>query len=279
MTKKITFLRRLADLDDDSFGYWALSERIPREEWNQLYKAKAVWAGGGVDYGCRIWCYDPVKAIPILKRLGYTVENEKEVLEQIRLEEEERQMSEKMYYQAEALHLPCPKCGKQMGVGSWGPHAAELYCNDCHQYVVVNDKNEKFVAADVLESIKIFNRLNDPEKFARLEKERREKEAMRDAFVKIMRWPGEYPGDHKHPVDFPRGEELYDKEFKPNIYGGGIWYVIQPDAIWIIENNGSDGDDWSRNNIMTGGAGAIGKKCPRDPELEALIRLRGVKSQ
>jgi len=278
MTKKITFLRRLADLDDDSFGYWALSERIPREDWNQLYKAKAVWAGGGIDYGCRIWCYDPAKAIPILKRLGYTIENEESVLEQVRLEEERAEQSEKMYRQAEDLKLKCSKCGKELEVGSWGPHAAELCCYSCKQFIVLSDKNERFEAGDMLEADKILFRLNNPEEWARRERERQKEEMMRNAFVKIMQWPGEYPGDYKHPIEFPKGEELYDKEFKPNIYGSGIWYVIQPDAIWVIQNNGSDGADWSRNNIMTGGAGAIGKKCPRDPELEALIRLRGVKS-
>ena len=37
--------------------------------------------------------------------------------------------------------------------------------------------------------------------------------------------------------------------------------------IWYIENNGMDGDDWSRNNVMTGGAGAIGWMIPYDKKL------------
>lgn len=73
-------------------------------------------------------------------------------------------------------------------------------------------------------------------------------------------------------VDFPEGEELEDKKFPINIYGGGIWYIIQPETIWVVENNGSDGDDWSQNNVKTGGAGAIGWKCKKTPELENAVR-------
>ena len=43
-----------------------------------------------------------------------------------------------------------------------------------------------------------------------------------------------------------------------NIYGGGILYIIQTGKLIKIQNNGRDGDDWSINNIQTGGAGAIG---------------------
>ena len=50
--------------------------------------------------------------------------------------------------------------------------------------------------------------------------------------------------------------------------------MVQDEYIWIIENNGADGDNWSLNNVRTGGAGAIGKRCKRTPELEKLVRLR-----
>ena len=42
------------------------------------------------------------------------------------------------------------------------------------------------------------------------------------------------------------------------LYGGGSWIVINNDDLWFVENNGADGDDWSLNNVSTGGAGAIG---------------------
>ena len=51
------------------------------------------------------------------------------------------------------------------------------------------------------------------------------------------------------------GDVLYDTF---DIYGGGNKIVIENSRIWTITNNGMDGDDWGRNNIRTGGAGAIG---------------------
>jgi hypothetical protein len=43
-----------------------------------------------------------------------------------------------------------------------------------------------------------------------------------------------------------------------NLYGGGDWFEVTNTHIWYVKNNGMDGDDWSRNNVRTGGAGAIG---------------------
>lgn len=39
-----------------------------------------------------------------------------------------------------------------------------------------------------------------------------------------------------------------------------------------MRQNGMDGDDWSRNTIRTGGAGAIGYRIPLDDDLAAEIR-------
>lgn len=47
----------------------------------------------------------------------------------------------------------------------------------------------------------------------------------------------------------------------PDIYGSGRWFHIHGDDLYIIYNNGMDGDDWSLNNYRTGGAGAIAKKA------------------
>jgi hypothetical protein len=63
-----------------------------------------------------------------------------------------------------------------------------------------------------------------------------------------------------------------------NIYGGGTTYVATPDAIWKIENNGTDGDDWSRNNYRTGGAGAVATKFPFDENIaRAVLSIPGGK--
>lgn len=66
----------------------------------------------------------------------------------------------------------------------------------------------------------------------------------------------------------PEGERLLDTQ---TIYGGGDWFVLGSD-IWYVRNNGADGDNWSYNNVRTGGAGAIGWRIPYDPALAAELR-------
>lgn len=58
-----------------------------------------------------------------------------------------------------------------------------------------------------------------------------------------------------------------------NIHGGGEQIVDDGIYVWFIQNNGMDGDDWSRNNVVTGGAGAIGRRLPRTDELVADAEL------
>ena len=68
------------------------------------------------------------------------------------------------------------------------------------------------------------------------------------------------------------GEKIQNPLNPENPWGGGEWWVIQENWIWYIINNGFDGDDWTRNNIETGGAGAIGVRVPFSEELAAQIR-------
>lgn len=67
------------------------------------------------------------------------------------------------------------------------------------------------------------------------------------------------------------GEKIQHPTHPENIYGGGKWWVIQPKWIWCIKNNGADGDNWSANNVNTGGAGAIGHRVPSSEELAEKI--------
>jgi hypothetical protein len=67
----------------------------------------------------------------------------------------------------------------------------------------------------------------------------------------------------------PEGERLLDSQ---SLGGGGRWLVVGPEWTWFIVNNGSDGDDWSHNNIRTGGAGAIGRRVKTTPELTNQIK-------
>lgn len=96
------------------------------------------------------------------------------------------------------------------------------------------------------------------------EQKRLRREAVSEAVTVIME-TGERPdGWHE-----PEGEMIGRG---PTAYGTGDWFVIGVDDIWYVRNNGMDGDDWSRNNVRTGGAGAIGYRVPYDPDLDAAIR-------
>lgn len=65
----------------------------------------------------------------------------------------------------------------------------------------------------------------------------------------------------------------------PDIYGGGAWLHLDGEDLYYVQNNGMDGDDWSRNNYRTGGAGAICYRIPGGAgilrEIEAWIETLG----
>jgi hypothetical protein len=79
----------------------------------------------------------------------------------------------------------------------------------------------------------------------------------------------EYITGEKITVD---GERIEHPVYPQNIYGSGQWWIIQNNWIWHIQNNGMDGDDWGKNNVNTGGAGAIGVRVPFSDELAEKIR-------
>lgn len=72
----------------------------------------------------------------------------------------------------------------------------------------------------------------------------------------------------------PPGEQVWIDKHSLG-YGGGTWVVIEPGEsyFWYVNNNGADGDDWSRNNVTTGGAGAIGYRLPYTDEAKVLIEV------
>lgn len=73
-------------------------------------------------------------------------------------------------------------------------------------------------------------------------------------------------GERPEGMFTPQGRTVLDTS---TAYGGGDWFVIGDDAIWYVRNNGGDGDNWSENNVRTGGAGAIGWKIPFDAGIAA----------
>lgn len=97
----------------------------------------------------------------------------------------------------------------------------------------------------------------------RIERQKRE-----GAFFRLFD-KAEYP---EGPIDIAdvASETLLDDM---NIYGGGKMVTLDSQGfIWLIWNNGMDGDDWSRNNIRTWGAGAVGRRLPVTDELVAEAR-------
>jgi hypothetical protein len=84
------------------------------------------------------------------------------------------------------------------------------------------------------------------------------------ALATIIQATGERPSDEHSPV----GRRVLDTQ---TIYGGGDWFVVGSEWIWYCRNNGADGDDWSANNVRTGGAGAIGWRVPRSEDLVAQL--------
>lgn len=75
-------------------------------------------------------------------------------------------------------------------------------------------------------------------------------------------------GDRPAGMHEPVGERYHDTQ---DIYGGGDWFVVGPEWIWYVRNNGMDGDAWENNNVRTGGAGAIGWRVPYSVELAEKI--------
>ncbi len=75
-------------------------------------------------------------------------------------------------------------------------------------------------------------------------------------------------GERPEGMNLPEGRRVLDTQ---NIGGGGDWFVVGTDWIWYCQNNGADGDNWSENNVRTGGAGAIGWRIPYSAELAQQI--------
>ncbi len=86
----------------------------------------------------------------------------------------------------------------------------------------------------------------------------------RKDLVKLFRDRGDFPTTQ---TDIRNEDRLVVSGRNSIAYGGGDWFVITPSHIWFVQNNGGDGDNWGANNIVTGGAGAMGWRMPRTDEL------------
>lgn len=121
--------------------------------------------------------------------------------------------------------------------------------------------------------IKPENRLEYRQKKAEEERKKaaEEKRKQKEIKEKIMKAFEEAETPEKAK---PEGTEYEDPSYEWNIYGGGRMFIINKEKgeIWLLKNNGFDGADWSRNNVETGGAGAIGYVVEYTAELEDLIK-------
>ena len=92
------------------------------------------------------------------------------------------------------------------------------------------------------------------------------REQLRKLFDRIMI-------EGKRPV----GKNTPDGEIVPigkgqDASGGGRWFVIGHDYVWAVQNNGKEEDNWTLNNVKTGGPGAIGARVPVEAELAGSIK-------
>lgn len=140
-----------------------------------------------------------------------------------------------------------------------------------HGLITVVSASKKYVSEDGLsfgvgdDSGYIYYatvRRATPEESETFLQKKAEREATKQAHTRVkdignqIRTSGERPsGDNR-----PGGTVLFESSAQLRLYGGGSWYVIEPDneTVWFVQNNGGDGDSWANNNVGTGGAGAVG---------------------
>jgi len=112
------------------------------------------------------------------------------------------------------------------------------------------------------------------------EKEREREEIILNEQISIAeKTVKEFVKNHENIVEVPeKFETKEDDEYYSfaksghNIHGSGVAYCIRDNKFFKIGNNGMDGDDWSRNNMGTGGAGAIAIEYKFDESIINLIK-------
>lgn len=113
---------------------------------------------------------------------------------------------------------------------------------------------------------------------AEIERERRHRELRREIdsskseIAAHIRRHGTMPTG----MNTPSGDVVLDTQ---DVYGGGDWFVVGAGRIWYVQNNGGDGDNWSRNNVRTGGAGATGWYIAFNTETARRLRELDAKFQ
>lgn len=172
--------------------------------------------------------------------------------------------------------------GSGYGSGGWTPGQVLRRPADMNQpdYITVVRVGKRYYSSDGM-SFGVGDdagyvywadcRLATPEEVAAKRAEEEIANAMKRAKTRvyeIRHWIMDH-GERPEDAGVVRGTVLLDTQ---DMYGGGGWFVLQPEAIWYVRNNGADGDNWAENNVRTGGAGAIGWRIPMDQALADELR-------
>ena len=79
--------------------------------------------------------------------------------------------------------------------------------------------------------------------------------------LKALISAGEHPAGRDNKADGRRVVDNWNK------WSTGFWFVIGADFIWYVKDHGSDGVDWSVNNMC----GSLGWRIPFDAEIAARL--------
>jgi hypothetical protein len=131
----------------------------------------------------------------------------------------------------------------------------------------IASEKEKAFAQEIVEE-----RKRKEEEERRKEEEKKQLRQELEGLLAIVNKALEQKQRIKETTYSPQGEVIQHPLNPRNIYGGGEWFVIEENRILHVLNNGMDGDDWSANNIRTGGAGAIGFEISKTDEVVNVLR-------
>jgi len=195
-----------------------------------------------------------VKEAQVKKLIEYLESEERARAEKWKAEKVERTPTEKAK-RPNRRGDHCLNCGAWVDAGDG--YLVDHWDNDEDELVYKVVHSDPSVCAEVKEAARI-----------RREKANTKREAQGNLY-KLCAKSEYYVQGTGHR---PPGEQIWIDKTALG-YGGGTWVVIEPgdNYFWYVKNNGADGDDWSNNNVSTGGAGAIGYRLPMTEEARVLI--------
>ena len=239
--------------------------------------------GGLWDPTFRLW-YLPDEAAKkkLLGKIEEDRERARSVAERHLQEEREKAEAERLRLGLRTFYYPSDSRGGHPAIGSTfkdrktGDYMevvtvkSTYYSEDGLSFGIPDDRGWMHVvtakpSGDAAEIQKIQDR--EREKLTLSEARNRRKE-----IVRMFTERGDFPsGSHSL-----HGDRLVLEGRSSVLYGGGDWFVAEPSTLWYVRNNGADGDDWGRNNVSTGGAGAMGWRLPATDSLEKELRALDV---